>query len=65
MIKYYDPNGVYVAYCPDDKHLFNEETEPIGYFFNGFLYSIKGEALGHVKDKKILDKRGQVIYYRD
>jgi hypothetical protein len=63
MTKYYNPDGVYVAYCPDDKNLFNDDTEHIGYFFNGFLYSIKGEALGHVKGEKILDKRGQMIYY--
>ena len=63
MTKYYDPNGTYVAYCPDNKNLFNDETEHIGYFSNGFLYSIKGEALGHVKENTILDKKGQIIYY--
>ncbi len=63
MTKYYDPNGVYVAYSTDNQNLFNEETERIGYFRNGFLYSLKGEAIGHIKDKTILDKRGQAIYY--
>ncbi len=65
MIKYYDPNGKYVAYTTDEKNLFNEETEHIGYFTNGFLYNLKGEAIGHIKGKKILDRKGQTLYYTD
>jgi hypothetical protein len=65
MTKYNDSNGTYVAYSPEDKNLFNVAAEHIGYFTNGFLYNIKGEAIGHVKGKKILDKKGQTIYYTD
>ena len=65
MTKYFDRNKNYVAYCPDGKNLFNEATEHIGYFVNGFLYNIKGLAIGHVKGKYILDKAGQVIYYTE
>ncbi len=65
MTKYYDSNGKYVAYTTDEKNLFNEETEQIGYFVNGFLYNLKGEAIGHIKGKKILDKKGQIIYYTE
>jgi hypothetical protein len=65
MTKYYDRNGTYKAYCPDGKNLFNEETEHIGYFQNGFLYETKGMAIGHVKGKWVLDKGGQPIYYTE
>jgi hypothetical protein len=65
MTKYYDPNGTYKAYCNEGKNLFSVSGEHIGYFFNGFLYDTKGIAIGHVKGKWILDKKGQPIYYSD
>ncbi len=64
MTKYYDQSGTYKAYTNDDKNLFNEGGEHIGYFMNGFLYDTKGAAIGHVRDKKILAKNGQVLYVR-
>lgn len=63
MTKYFDQNGVYKAYSNEGKNLFSESGEHIGYFMNGFLYDIKGMAIGHVHGKKILDKKGQVLYY--
>ena len=63
MTKYLDPSGNYKAYTTDGKHLFNDSTEIIGYFVNGFLYDINGKALGHVKGKWILDKSGKPLYY--
>jgi hypothetical protein len=63
MTKYYDRNGNYKAYSKDDKNLFSETDEHIGYFFNGFLYDTKGIAIGHVKGNYILDKSGQPIYH--
>lgn len=65
MTKYYDPSGNYKAYCKEGKNLFNESDEHIGYFFNGFLYDTKGIAIGHVKGKWILDKKGQPLYYTE
>ena len=65
MTKYYDRHGTYKAYSPDEKNLFNDDAEHIGYFSNGFLYNIKGAAIGHVKGKLILDKSGQTLYYTD
>lgn len=65
MTKYFDRNGNYMAYCPDGKHLFNDDTELIGYFVNGFLYDKKGQAIGHVKGKHILNKAGQTLYYTE
>jgi hypothetical protein len=63
MTQYFDPSGIYKAYSTDGKNLFNESAEHIGYFVNGFLYDIKGTAIGHVKGKWILDKKGQPLYY--
>lgn len=63
MTKYFDLNGTYKAYTNEGKNLFSESGEHIGYFFNGFLYDTKGQAIGHVRDKKILDKKGQTLYY--
>ena len=63
MTKYFDQNGTYKAYTNDDKNLFNEAGEHIGYFMNGFLYDTKGTAIGHKRDKKILAKNGQTLYY--
>ena len=63
MTQYYDSNGTYKAYTKDGKNLFSETGEYIGYFMNGFLYNPSGVAIGHIKDKKILDKKGQTIYY--
>ena len=63
MTQYFNPSGTYKAYSHDGKHLFNEADEPIGYFSNGFLYDSKGMAIGHVKGKWILDKRGQPLFY--
>jgi hypothetical protein len=63
MTQYFDRHGVYKAYTTDGKYLFNDATEQIGYFVNGFLYNTKGEAIGHVKGKWILDKAGQPIYH--
>jgi len=63
MTKYYDPNGTYKAYTTDGQNLFNDSAEHIGRFVNGFLYDTKGIAIGHVKGKWILDKKGQPLYY--
>jgi hypothetical protein len=63
MTQYYDQNGTYKAYTNDDKNLFSEAGEHIGYFMNGFLYDTKGTAIGHIRDKKILDKKAQTLYY--
>jgi hypothetical protein len=63
MTKYYDLSGTYKAYSNDGKNLFSESGEHIGYFMNGFLYNPGGAAIGHVRDKKILDKKGQTLYY--
>jgi hypothetical protein len=63
MTKYYDPKGNYAAYSKDDKHLFSESGEHIGYFSNGFLYDTKGIAIGHIKGKQIIVKNGQPLYY--
>ena len=65
MTKYYDPKGTYKAYSKDDKNLFSESNEHIGYFSNGFLYNVQGAAIGHVKGKWILNKAGQPIYYTE
>ena len=65
MTKYYNPDGTYKAYSNDGKNLFSESDEHIGHFLNGFLYNTQGTALGHVKGKWILDKRGQPLYYTD
>lgn len=65
MTKYFDRDGIYKAYTTDGQHLFNDDAELIGKFFNGFLYDLKGQALGHVKGKYILDKSGQPLYYRE
>lgn len=65
MTKYFDLNGTYKAYTTDGQHLFNDDAQPIGYFSNGFLYDLKGTALGHVKGKRILDKSGQPLYYTE
>lgn len=62
MTKYYDSKGVYKAYSKDDKHLFSESDEHIGYFSNGFLYDPKGAAIGRVKEKSIINKSGQILY---
>jgi len=64
MTKYYDQGGTYKAYTNDDKNLFSDKGEHIGYFMNGFLYDTKGAAIGHVRDKKILAKNGQTLYYK-
>ena len=63
MTKYYKPDGTYVAYTTDDKNLFNDTAEHIGYFSNGFLYNIQGKAIGHIKGKQILDKGGHTLYF--
>ncbi len=63
MTKYYDPEGNYKAYTNDDKHLFTASGEHIGSFSNGFLYDPKGMAIGRIKEKYILDKKGQPLYY--
>jgi hypothetical protein len=65
MTKYFDQSGVYKAYSKEGKNLFSEAGEHIGYFMNGFLYDTKDMAIGHIRDKKILDKKGQVLYYWD
>ncbi|MBI1768115.1 MAG: hypothetical protein HYR67_07055 [Bacteroidetes bacterium] len=64
MTKYYDSNGTFKAYTNDDKNLFSESGEHLGYFLNGFLYTPDGQAIGHVRDKKILGKKGETLYYR-
>lgn len=63
MTKYFDSTGTYKAYTKEGKNLFSETGEHIGYFQNGFLYDTKGQAIGHVREKKILAKNGQVLYY--
>lgn len=63
MTKFYDPQGTYKAYSKDDKHLFAESGEHLGYFSNGFLYNTKDAAIGHVKGKQIIAKSGQLLYY--
>lgn len=63
MTQYYDSNGTYKAYTNEGKNLFSESGEHIGYFQNGFLYDTKGTAIGHIRDKKILAKNGQVLFY--
>ncbi len=63
MTKYYDPKGTYAAYSKDDKHLFTESGEHIGYFSNGFLYDPKDRAIAHVKGKQVIAKNGQLLYY--
>jgi hypothetical protein len=63
MTQYFDTNGTYKAYTNDGKNLFSEYGEHIGYFLNGFLYDNQGQAIGHIRDKKILDKKGQTLYY--
>lgn len=65
MTKYYDTKGVYKAYTNDDKHLFSESGEHIGYFSNGFLYDPKGLAIAHVKGKQIIAKNGQVLFQKN
>jgi hypothetical protein len=62
MTKYYNTNGVYKAYTNDDKNLFSESGEHLGYFSNGFLYDTKGAAIGHVKGQQIIAKSGQILY---
>jgi hypothetical protein len=27
------------------------------------LYDLNGQAIGHIRNKKILDKKGQTLYY--
>ena len=63
MTKYYYPKGTYKAYSNDDKHLFAESGEHIGYFSIGFLYDTKDRAIGHIKGKQIIAKNGQPLYY--
>ena len=63
MTKFYDLKGTYKAYSNDDKHLFSESGEHLGYFSNGFLYNTKDAAIGHVKGKQIIAKNGQLLYY--
>jgi hypothetical protein len=63
MTQYFDNKGAYKAYTNDDKNLFSESGEHLGYFMNGFLYDTKGQAIGHIRDKKILDKKGQILFY--
>ncbi|MFZ5999840.1 MAG: 4-fold beta flower protein [Bacteroidota bacterium] len=61
MTKYYDTQGNYKAYTKEDKHLFSDKDEHIGYFQNGFLYDPKGNAIAHVKGKQIIARNGQVM----
>lgn len=63
MAKYYDASGTYKAYSNDDKNLFSDTGEHLGYFSNGFLYNTKGAAIGHIKGNTILDKSGRPIYH--
>jgi hypothetical protein len=63
MTQYYDQSGTFKAYTNDGKNLFSEAGEHIGHFMNGFLYNTSGAAIGHIRDKKILDKKGQTLYY--
>jgi hypothetical protein len=65
MTKYFDSKGTYKAYTNDDKNLFSESGEHIGYFSNGFLYDPKDRAIAHVKGKQIIAKNGQILFYRD
>lgn len=63
MTRFYDPNGNYVAYCGDFRHLYDQFGKYIGYFLNNFLYSIQGETIGYVKDRAVYNSRGQQLYF--
>lgn len=63
MKYYYDPNGNYKAYCNDEKHLYSESGDYLGYFLNGFFYNEHGESLGYIRGNWIYNNVGTAIYY--
>ena len=62
MTKFYDSAGNYKAYSKDDKHIFSDKDEHIGYIQNGFLYDPKGFAIAHLRGKEIIAKNGQLMF---
>jgi hypothetical protein len=63
MTRFYDPNGNYVAYCGDFRHLYDQFGKYIGYFLNNSLFNIQGETIGFVKDRAVYNSKGQQLYF--
>ncbi len=63
MVRFYDPNGKFAAYCGDFRNLYDQFGRYIGYFLNDLLYNLSGEAIGYVKEKVVFDHSGRKLFF--
>ena len=63
MVRFYDSNGKYAAYCGDFRNLYDQFGRYIGYFLNDLLYNLRGETIGFVKERAVYDNSGQKLYF--
>jgi len=63
MVRFYDSNGKYAAYCGDFRNLYDQFGRYIGYFLNNLLYNLSGESIGYVKEKVVFDHSGKKLFF--
>lgn len=62
---FYDRSGKTVAYTEDDVHIFLYSGYPVGYLYNGSVYSYSGRHLGMLRTGWIRDHAGACVFFTD
>lgn len=62
---FYDRSGKPVAYTEDDVHIFLYSGYPVGYFYDGSVYSYSGRHLGTLRTGWIRDHAGACVFFTD
>lgn len=62
---FYDRSGKPVAYTEDDVHIFLYSGYPVGYLYDGSVYSYSGRHLGTLRTGWIRDHAGTRVFFTD
>lgn len=62
---FYERSGKPVAYTEDDVHIFLYSGYPVGYLFDGSVYSYSGRHLGTLRTGWIRDHSGACVFFTD
>jgi hypothetical protein len=62
---FYDRSGKPVAYTEDDVHIFLYSGYPVGYLYDGSVYSYSGRHLGTLRTGWIRDHAGACVFFTD
>ncbi len=64
-MEFFDRNGAATCYSPDGEHLYLWDGTPVGYVYDGRIYSFGGKVLGWIENGWLYDQRNNPALFSE